>query len=150
MIEVGRNVDSQSHKVFSLWWLFYRPTQRKEQKCHISNIKEKINTISVGIEKQKNHPFLVVLVTEEEKIKEEILISVFNMTSSTIKFLKEPNHFIKLDENPNPESDSETYVEKRLVKNQPSKYFTRPIRKWKLSSEDVIKIDVLLGKNKKI
>ena len=100
--------------------------------------------------KTKNHPFLVVLVTEEEKIKEEILISVFNMTSSTIKFLKEPNHFIKLDENPNPESDSETYVEKRLVKNQPSKYFTRPIRKWKLSSEDVIKIDVLLGKNKKI
>ena len=94
------------------------------------------------------HPFLVVLVTEEKGENGKITISGFNMTSSTIKFLERPSRFIKLETNPNPESDSESYVSVDYIENQPAKLFTRPIRGWKLSEEDEKKIDELVKRKK--
>ena len=60
--------------------------------------------------KTKYHPFLVVLVTNENGNGGDVKISGFNMTSSTLKFLERPSRFIKLDKNPNPETDAESYV----------------------------------------
>ena len=99
--------------------------------------------------KTQYHPFLVVLVTSENGNGGDIRISGFNMTSSTLKFLERPSRFIKLDKNPNPESDAESYVSIDFIENQPEKWFTRPIRRWKLSKEDENKIDELLKKKKK-
>ena len=94
----------------------------------------------------KNHPFLVTLVIEEKTEKEKVFISGFNLTSS-IKIVKErENRFIKLDINPNPESNLETYVNISLIKDQPAKLFTRPIRGWRLDPIDEKKIDELLKK----
>ena len=67
-----------------------------------------------------------------------------------INVIKErPNRFIKLDKNPNPETDAESYVSIDYIENQPAKLFTRPIRRWELSKEDEIKIDKLLLTKKK-
>ena len=99
--------------------------------------------------KTKYHPFLVVLVTGENEHENDIKISGFNMTSSTLKFLERPNRFIKLEKNPNPETDEESYVSINYIKNQPAKLFTRPIRRWELSKEDERKIDELLKRKKK-
>lgn len=96
----------------------------------------------------KYHPFLVVLVTNENEEGNVVRISGFNMTSSTLKFLERPSRFIKLNKNPNPETDAESYVSIDYIENQPAKWFTRPIRGWKLSKEDEIKIDELLKKKK--
>ena len=95
--------------------------------------------------KTQNHPFLVTLVVEEKDELGKVLISGFNITSSIVKVLERPNRFIKLDANPNPESDLDTYVNITLVKDQPSKLFSRPIRRWKLKPDDVKKIDELLN-----
>lgn len=99
--------------------------------------------------KTKYHPFLVVLVTNENGNGKDIKISGFSMTSSTLKFLERPSRFIKLDKNPNPEMDAESYVSVDYIENQPAYLFTRPIRKWKLSKEDEEKIDELLKRKKK-
>ena len=99
--------------------------------------------------KTQYHPFLVVLVTNENGEGKDIKISGFNMTSSTLKFLERPNRFIKLDKNPNPKTDAESYVSIDYIENQPAKLFTRPIRRWELSKEDEIKIDKLLLAKKK-
>ena len=99
--------------------------------------------------KTKYHPFLVVLVTNENINGKDIKISGFNMTSSTLKFLQRPSRFIKLDKNPNPETDAESYVSIDYIENQPAKLFTRPIRRWELSKEDENKIDELLKLKKK-
>lgn len=98
--------------------------------------------------KTKYHPFLVVLVTNENGNGSDVKISGFNMTSSTLRFLERPSRFIKLDKNPNPEWDAESYVSIDFIENQPAKWFTRPIRRWKLSKEDENKIDELLKKKK--
>ena len=99
--------------------------------------------------KTQYHPFLVVLVTDENGEGNDIKNSGINMTSSTLKFLERPSRFIKLDNNPNPESDAESYVSIDFIENQPARWFTRPIRRWKLSKEDENKIDELLMKKKK-
>lgn len=43
-----------------------------------------------------NHPFLVIIVTEEKEKNGKILISGFNITHSVLMVLKKPNRFIKL------------------------------------------------------
>ena len=98
--------------------------------------------------KSLNHPFLVTLVVQEKDESGKYLITGFNITSSLLKVLERPNRYIKLDNNPNPENDSDAYVNITLVKNQPAKFFSRPLRKWKLTKEDEKKIDDLLNKAK--
>ena len=71
------------------------------------------------------------------------------MTSSTLKFLERPSRFIKLNQNPNPETDAESYISIDYIENQPAKWFTRPIRRWELSKEDEEIIDNLLKTKKK-
>lgn len=88
-------------------------------------------------------------MTDQNGEGNDIRISGFNMTSSTLKFLERPSRFIKLDKNPNPETDAESYVSIDYIENQPAKWFTRPIRRWKLSKEDEEKIDGLLRTKKK-
>ena len=47
------------------------------------------------------------------------------------------------------ETNAESYVSIDYIENQPAKWFTRPIRRWKLSKEDEEKIDILLKTKKK-
>ena len=91
-----------------------------------------------------NHPFLVVLVLEEKRKNGKVLISGFNMTSSSNLPKKKPTKFIKLDENPEPESNEDSYVKVDLVNSKPSKLFTSPLKGWHLSAEDEKKIDDLI------
>ena len=94
------------------------------------------------------HPFLVVLVTKESGNGKRIMVSGFNMTSSTLLFNQKPKRFIKLDINPNPQANEDSYVDINYVQNKPAKFFTRPIRGWRLSKQDEKKIDDLLQKKK--
>lgn len=96
--------------------------------------------------KTRNHPFLVVLVVGESDKNGVIKISGFNITSSSLAFIKNKNDYIKLDNNPSSENDKDAYLCKRLVQNVPSKYFSRPIRGWRLSESDIEKVDALLKK----
>ena len=91
-----------------------------------------------------NHPFLVVLVFEEKRKNGKVLISGFNMTSSSSLPKKKPTKFIKLDDNPEPESDGDSYINVDLVNSKPSKLFTSPLNGWHLSKDDEKKIDELI------
>ncbi len=95
--------------------------------------------------KSKYHPFLVAIVTEESQEDGKIYLSGFNMTHSIEQVLKHPNKYIRIS-NPDPNDDSICFVYIEPIKNEPLKYFTRPIRKWDLSSEDILQIDRLVNK----
>ena len=56
------------------------------------------------------HPFLVILVTGESEINGKKKITGFNLTHSITMVLQRPNKFIKLNENPNPIDDSDSYL----------------------------------------
>lgn len=90
------------------------------------------------------HPFLVILVTDESEINGKKKITGFNLTHSITMVLQRPNKFIKLNENPNPIDDSDSYLCIDIVSNADSKLFTAPLKKWKVSKEDEIVIDDIL------
>ena len=75
----------------------------------------------------QNHPFLVVLVTEEKDENGKVLISGLNMTRSITHALSKPNKFIRID-NPNPLDDAECYICADALKDKPMKYFSKPLR----------------------
>lgn len=60
----------------------------------------------------QNHPFLVALVKEETGNDGKIYLSGFNMMHSTTMFLKNPNNYLRIT-NPNPNDDSECYLQKK-------------------------------------
>ena len=91
----------------------------------------------------KNHPFLVVLIVESTNENGETLVSGFNMTRSISYVLSRPNKFIRID-NPNPVDDSDCYLCVDIIRNKPIKYFSSPIKNWKLSEEDISTIDDLV------
>ena len=93
--------------------------------------------------KSINHPFLVALVMEQEDDEGKILISGFNVTRSIEKVLKKPTKFIRI-ENPSPNDDAPSFICIDPIKNKPLKFFTRPIKDWKLSIEDQATIDELV------
>ena len=91
-----------------------------------------------------NHPFLVVLVLEERKNNGKVLISGFNMTTSTSLYNKRPGKFIKLDTNPDPNNKKNSFVKTDLVSLKPSKLFSDPLDWWHLSKDDIKKIDKVI------
>ena len=95
--------------------------------------------------KTRNHPFLVILVTEEKVENGKFLITGFNLTHSTLKVLQRPSKFIKLARNPNPEDDTDSFLCIELVKDKEHKFFSSPLKKWSLSKEDEEKIDKILS-----
>ena len=96
-----------------------------------------------------NHPFLVVLVLEEKIKNGKILISGFNLTTSSKIVSKKPTRFILLEANPNPSDDSPSYLNVDLVKLKPSKLFSDPLTSWHLSKNDEKKIDELMNRKYK-
>ena len=93
--------------------------------------------------KSVNHPFLVAIVVESEDNNGKAKLSGFNMTRSVEMVLKSPGKFIRI-KNPNPSDDALCYVCVDPIKDEPLKYFTRPIRDWELSDEDIGAIDHLV------
>ena len=86
----------------------------------------------------------------EEKIKNgKILISGFNLTTSSKIVSKKPTRFILLEANPNPSDDSPSYLNVDLVKLKPSKLFSDPLTSWHLSKNDEKKIDELMNRKYK-
>ena len=71
------------------------------------------------------------------------------MTSSASIVLKRKKGYIKLEQNPNPHNIAPAYINTKLVKNKQVKLFTRPIRGWKLSESDTLKIDEIVKNIKK-
>ncbi len=96
--------------------------------------------------KTGNHPFLVIIVTEEKEKNGKILISGFNITHSTMMVSRKPNRYIKLKKNPNPKDNKDSFVCINLVKDIDAKYFTSPIFGWDISKEDENVIDDVLSK----
>ena len=90
----------------------------------------------------QNHPFLVALVFEN-KSNGKKYISGFNMTHSVKYVQSRRNKFIQIN-NPNPLDDIDCYVSVDPIKNKPEKYFSKPIKNWKLSEVDENKIDKLV------
>jgi hypothetical protein len=89
--------------------------------------------------KTKNHPFIVIMIIEEESI----LIKGFAMTSSSEYVSKRKKDFIELKTNPCKKRKSKSFVSKILI-TADSKYFSWPIRGWHLSKEDEKIIDKLV------
>ena len=89
------------------------------------------------------HPFLVAIVVESEDCEGKAFITGFNMTRSIEMILKKPDKFIRI-ENPDPNDDAPCFVCVDPIKNKPLKYFTRPIRDWELTDEDIKAIDYLV------
>ena len=65
------------------------------------------------------------------------------MTRPIEMVLKDPGCFIRI-KNPNPNDDAPCYVCVFPIKDKPLKLFTRPIRDWELSDEDIQTIDDLV------
>lgn len=93
--------------------------------------------------KSLNHPFLVAIVIESQGENGKVTVSGFNMTRSIEMVLKDPGRFIRI-KNPNPNDDAPCYVCVFPIKDKPLKLFTRPIRDWELSDEDIQTIDDLV------
>ena len=91
----------------------------------------------------KNHPFLVVVITELRDENGQTLLSGFNLTHSVTYVLSRPNKFIRID-NPNPNDDSDCFLNIDLVKDKPINKFSKPLLNWELSEEDIKQIDTIL------
>lgn len=89
--------------------------------------------------KTKNHPFIVIMIIEEESI----LIKGFGMTSSSEYVSKRKKDFIELKTNPCKKRKNKSFVSTNLI-TADSKYFSWPIRGWHLSKEDKKTIDKLV------
>jgi len=91
----------------------------------------------------RNHPFLVAVITESTSEDGKILLSGFNMTRSITYVLLRPSKFIRI-ENPNPSDDADCFVCIDPIKDKPIKYFSKPIKNWELSDDDIKQIDELV------
>ena len=94
--------------------------------------------------KSHGHPFLVIMVTNEYVENGKIYLSGFNLTHSHKMIEKNPSQYIQLFKNPNCHDDSESFLNKHLVK-QESKWFSKPIKNWHLCKEDELMIDELIS-----
>ena len=98
--------------------------------------------------KSVNHPFLVIMVTEELEKEGKYIITGFSLTHSAEMVLKKPSKFVRFIKNPNPEDGEPSYY-CTDIKRDRSEYFSEPLKKWHLSKEDEQLVDELLTKKKK-
>lgn len=95
------------------------------------------------------HPFIVVAVTEEKELNGQVLISGYMMTTSLSRAMDKPGCYKRLKENPNPNDDKLSFVNKYRVSDIPASYFTKPHPSWHLCKEDEQLIDALEKKYSK-
>ena len=89
------------------------------------------------------HPFLVVAVTEEKDENGKIFISGYMMTTSLIRAMDKPGTYKRLKQNPNPNDEKISFVNKYRINDMPANCFTKPHPSWHLSKEDEKLIDRL-------
>jgi hypothetical protein len=89
----------------------------------------------------------VVAVTEEKDENGKILISGYMMTTSITRAMEKPGTYKRLKENPNPNDEKVSFVNKYRISDVPANCFTKPHAKWHLSDEDEKLIDSLERKN---
>lgn len=92
--------------------------------------------------KGKGHPFIVAVV-EEIEIDGKIYISGYMFTHSILRILNKPNDYVKMEENPNPNDDADSYLCIRRVSKVEASAFSKPYNNWHLSDEDEKLIDKL-------
>ena len=95
----------------------------------------------------KAHPFIVAVV-EEQETNDKIYISGYMFTHSILRVLSKPNNYVKMESNPNPNDDSDSYLCITRVSNIESSLFSKPYNNWHLSEEDEKLIDELESKYK--
>ncbi|MBQ7996029.1 MAG: hypothetical protein IJ247_07465 [Bacilli bacterium] len=92
--------------------------------------------------KGKGHPFIVAVV-EETEIDGKMYISGYMFTHSVLRVLSKPNDYIKMEANPNPNDDAESFLCIRRVSHVEANAFSKPYNNWHLSKEDEKTIDEL-------
>lgn len=95
----------------------------------------------------KSHP-MVVAVVEEREENGKIYLSRYMFTHSALRVLDRPNDYVKMDKNPNPNDDSDSYLCLIRVNNADSSSFSKPYPNWHLSEKDEHLIDALEEKIK--
>jgi hypothetical protein len=96
--------------------------------------------------KGKGHPFIVAVV-EETEIDGKMYISGYMFTHSVLRVLSKPNDYIKMEANPNPNDDADSYLCIRRVSQVEASAFSKPYNNWHLSDEDEKLIDKLEEKH---
>ncbi len=96
--------------------------------------------------KGKGHPFIVAVV-EEKEIDGKIFLSGYMITHSIIRVINRPNDYVKMECNPNPHDDADSYLCINRVSEVESNAFSKPYNNWHLSSEDEKTIDELEEQN---
>ena len=92
--------------------------------------------------KGESHPFIVAVV-EETEIDGKMYISGYMFTHSVLRVLSKPNDYIKMETNPNPNDDAESFLCIRRVSQVEASAFSKPYSNWHLSKEDEKTIDEL-------
>ena len=82
------------------------------------------------------HPFVVVMITEEKEINNHFLISGYMITHSLAKALKRPKSYIKLSKNPNPNDNSDCFLCTKRISSIKDSRFSKPYNNWHLAKED--------------
>ena len=95
--------------------------------------------------KGKSHPFIVVVV-EEKEIDGKMYISGYMFTHSVLRVLSKPNDYIKMEKNPNPNDDADSFLCIRRVTQVEASAFSKPYNNWHLSEKDEKTIDELENK----
>ncbi len=89
------------------------------------------------------HPFIVVAVTEEKDENGKIFISGYMMTTSLTRAMDKPGTYKRLKQNPNPNDEKISFVNKYRINDVPANCFTKPHASWHLSEDDEKLIDSL-------
>ena len=90
----------------------------------------------------KSHPFIVAVV-EEKEIDGRFYLSGYMFTHSVLRVLSKPNDYVKMETNPNPNDDADSYLCIRRVSQVESSAFSKPYNNWHLSEVDEKLIDEL-------
>ena len=86
--------------------------------------------------RNKRHPFVVVMITEEKMENGHYLVSGYMMTHDFTKAITRPKSYLKLNNNPNPNDESDCYLFKKRFTNIKDSRFSKPYKSWHLSKED--------------
>lgn len=86
--------------------------------------------------KNGQHPFVVVMVTEEAIEGDHYLISGYMLTHDVNKMKKRPKSYVKLNINPNPNDNGDCFIFLKRFSNIKDSKFSKPYNNWHLSKED--------------
>ena len=96
----------------------------------------------------RHHPFVVVMVLEEQRDDTYYYLSGYMITHSLEKAIHYRKNYVQLNFNPNPNDDRPCFLCKFRFTNIKANMFSKPYNTWHLSKEDELMIDKLEEKNK--